>query len=79
MSWGRRKGFVLGVAIFSIFAVGTLVVVNKLVGLIMFSLIDFEQAGAQDLPILLTGVAILLITTIVVPTFATRVLLRKFP
>lgn len=79
MNSNRSKGFLLGATIFSILAVGTFVLFNKLIGLVVFSIIDLEQASGSNLPVLLTGFAILALTTIALPSIATRVLLLRFP
>ena len=79
MNSNRSKGFLLGATIFSILAVGTFVVFNKLIGLVVFSIIDHEQSPDSTLPVLLTGGAILVLTAIALPSIATRVVLQRYP
>lgn len=79
MNSNRSKGLLFGATIFSILAVGTFVVFNKLIGLVVFSVIDLEQSSGSTLPVLSTGVAILVLTTIALPSVATRVVLRRYP
>lgn len=78
MSSSRRRGFVLGTAIFSILAVGTLLAFNKLISLIVFQVIGVEPNSEWFLATLISGVLLLLILAIALPTISTRYILRKF-
>ena len=68
----------LGTATFSILVVGTLLVLNKLFGFIMFQAMGIEPNSEGFSTILISVMVVLLILTIALPTIATRVILRKF-
>ncbi|MCY4129168.1 MAG: hypothetical protein OXG15_08010 [Gammaproteobacteria bacterium] len=76
----RRRGLFVGTTVFSILAVGTFVFLNKLIGLIVFSIIDLEQGSDSNISaVLIASFVVLVLATITLPTLGTHILLRKFP
>ena len=78
MNSSRRRGFVLGVAVFFIAAAGTYAALDGLFIFILFDVSGLEIGSDGFTTLVLAGSAVFLILTIAVPIFVTRVVVRKW-
>ena len=78
MNLSRRRGFVLGLAVFFISAAGTFAALDGLFVFILFDVSGLELGSDGFTTLVFAGGVTLLILTIAVPIFTTRVVLRKW-
>ena len=78
MKSSRRRGFVLGVAVFFIAAADTYAALDGLFVFILLDVSGLEIGSDGFTTFVFAGGAVLLILTIAVPIFVTRVVVRKW-
>lgn len=78
LSTSRRKGFVLGTAVFFVVAAGTYTAIGRLLMFILTDVTGLEIGSDGFTTFVLAGSTVVMVLTIAVPTFVTLFLLRKF-